>query len=160
MDLLEKKNRKVKQLSKKQQEILETEEEKDEGVLSMLDDADYENFLYGEVNILGEPFKIYVIPRRFDRGLAENPDLEGYTDYTVNKIVCEDLADSEGSDNQEDVDVVIRRIIRHEVLHAFLFRCGLDANSDWARNEELVDFFAIKFPDLSALYQVLEIDKK
>lgn len=53
-------------------------------------------------------------------------------------------------------------ILRHEILHAFLFESGLDASSiatygAWAINEEMVDWFAIQSPKIFAAYQNLGI---
>ena len=38
--------------------------------------------------------------------------------------------------------------MRHEIIHAFLCESGLAENSDWATNEELVDWIAIQAPKL------------
>ncbi|MFD1464645.1 hypothetical protein ACFQ4L_00875 [Lapidilactobacillus mulanensis] len=37
---------------------------------------------------------------------------------------------------------------RHELIHAFLCESGLAENSDWAQNEEVVDWIARQFPKL------------
>ncbi len=42
---------------------------------------------------------------------------------------------------------------RHEIIHAFLFESGLAENSEWAQNEEMVDFFAIQFPKLMEVFK-------
>jgi len=44
-------------------------------------------------------------------------------------------------------------VIRHELIHAFLFKSGLDACAEWARNEEMVDWLAIQFPKLMKAFQ-------
>ena len=41
-----------------------------------------------------------------------------------------------------------KQVIRHEIIHAFVFESGLDTCSDWAKNEEMVDWIAIQFPKL------------
>lgn len=33
----------------------------------------------------------------------------------------------------------------HEIIHAFLFESGLHSNSEWAENEEMIDWFALQF---------------
>ena len=40
--------------------------------------------------------------------------------------------------------IVGKKVIRHELVHAFLFESGLSVNS-WADNEEIVDWIAIQF---------------
>jgi len=49
--------------------------------------------------------------------------------------------------DQQDLDSVTRKNIRHELIHAFLSESGLWANCDWAK-EEMVDWLAIQFPKL------------
>ena len=51
-----------------------------------------------------------------------------------------------------DLEHYKRKVIRHELLHAVLFESGLSCNS-WGENEEIVDWFAIQFPKLEALFQ-------
>ena len=34
------------------------------------------------------------------------------------------------------------------MIHAFLHESGLAVNSDWAQNEEMVDWFALQAPKL------------
>lgn len=56
-----------------------------------------------------------------------------------------------------------KRVLRHEVLHAFLFESGLADDSDrcddagWAVNEEMVDWFARMAPKIFKVYQELGI---
>jgi hypothetical protein len=46
-----------------------------------------------------------------------------------------------------DLESVKKRILRHELIHAFLYESGLDQCS-WADNEEMIDFFAISLPKI------------
>jgi len=43
----------------------------------------------------------------------------------------------------EDLEKYRKQVIRHELVHAFLFESGLDASS-WGKNEEIVDWIAIQ----------------
>ena len=52
-----------------------------------------------------------------------------------------------------------KRTIRHEITHAILFESGLDHNTEWARNEEIVDFIAIQFPKLLEIFKSIEVEK-
>lgn len=38
-----------------------------------------------------------------------------------------------------------KKVLRHEIIHAFLGESGLREESEWAENEEMVDWFAIQF---------------
>ena len=49
------------------------------------------------------------------------------------------------------------KVIRHEIVHAFLYESGLDVNSlsggAWAKNEEMVDWMAIQIPKILKAFQ-------
>ena len=60
----------------------------------------------------------------------------------------------------KDLEWYEKKILRHEIIHAFLFESGLAENSatseSWATNEEMVDFFAIQFPKILSIYEELQ----
>ena len=63
-----------------------------------------------------------------------------------------------GKDPDETIEAKQREIIRHELVHAFLNESGLRYNSlptdgAWAKNEEMVDWFAIQFPKMLKAFQ-------
>ena len=79
----------------------------------------------------------------------------GYCDYTGRRIVV--LAEPRKNDSMDDFKVEQQRIIRHEILHAFLCESGLIGNTysvenGWAKNEEMVDWFAIQSPKIYKVY--------
>lgn len=47
-------------------------------------------------------------------------------------------------------------VVRHEVIHAFLFESGADR---LAQDEDLVQFLAVQAPKLFELFKRLEVDK-
>ena len=51
------------------------------------------------------------------------------------------------------MDIQRKKNVRHELVHAFLFECGLAENSNWAQNEELVDWIAIQGPKIYKAWQ-------
>lgn len=55
-------------------------------------------------------------------------------------------------DPKEYRPIHTKNALRHEIIHAFFYESGLDTSSlryeAWARNEEMVDFFAIQFPKI------------
>lgn len=81
----------------------------------------------------------------------EDPAFEkskGYTDEILRTIVIEN---EKVSDNPMDYNLQAQyldkqRVMRHEVVHAYLFEAGLGESScgvdAWAVNEEMVDWFA------------------
>lgn len=91
------------------------------------------------VHILGT---VYTVKEQSE---GENERLEscdGYCDWTTKEIVIE--REMEG--NLTDMDVYIRKVTRHEIVHAFLLESGLHESSaavdSWAWNEEMVDWIA------------------
>lgn len=61
-------------------------------------------------------------------------------------------------DPDEKIEAKQREIIRHELTHAFLNESGLRYNSHtpdgaWAKNEEMVDWFAIQFPKMLKAFE-------
>ena len=44
-------------------------------------------------------------------------------------------------------------MLRHEIVHAFLYESGLDVSSEWARNEEIVDWIALQTPKLQKAFE-------
>ncbi len=100
------------------------------------------------VNILGTEYTIESRKRHKDTRLKEN---DAYCDDSVKKIV---LAVFEpDNDNKQDMHAVLRKVTRHEIIHAFLCESGLAENSEWAQNEELVDWIAIQGPKIYKAWQ-------
>ena len=102
------------------------------------------------VNILGSEWTITF------RGEDDDPklmDRDGYCDESVREIVVESF-EKEMHDAQACADMrkIQRNTIRHELVHAFLFESGLGACSEWAQNEEMVDWIARQFSKLAKAF--------
>lgn len=71
------------------------------------------------------------------------------TPYKVNFKSLEDCSGLTDFKNKEiSIDTEVwnaEKTILHELIHAFLYESGLHNNSDWAINEECIDWFAIQF---------------
>ena len=78
----------------------------------------------------------------------------GYCDSTTKRIVIANLVPEPESGINEQPTV--GRLLRHEIIHGFLYESGLDDNSDWACDEELVDWIALQFPKLQAAFEQAE----
>lgn len=57
----------------------------------------------------------------------------------------------------ENLQEFEKKVLRHEVIHAFLGESGLRNNSYWAENEEMVDWLAIQAPKIFKTFQELGI---
>ena len=92
------------------------------------------------IKILGSAWEISVRSYKDDPLLG---DCDGYCDWTTRTIVVE--REIKGG-NLADMDAYVRKVIRHEIVHAFLFESGLGHASHkskcWAVDEEVVDWFA------------------
>lgn len=100
------------------------------------------------VSILGTPYKI--IREKFG-----NEDIDGETDYTSHQIRIR----TDNINKLVDFDVLMKKQLRHEIIHAFMAESGLQANFEHYRqfghDETTVDWFAIQFPKiLEAFKQV------
>ena len=92
-----------------------------------------------KINILGSEWTIIERPEAEDKRLD---GCDGYCDWTTREIVVE----REMQGNLGDMEAYIRKVKRHEIVHAFLVESGLaecSGTSDaWAMNETMVDWIA------------------
>lgn len=99
-----------------------------------------------KVNVLGVKYDLTVCTDREERRLF---GCDGFCDETTKEIFVESYQNYKNDwDSKQDVSVQTKKVKRHEIIHAFLSESGLAENSEWARNEEMVDFFAIQFPKM------------
>lgn len=105
-----------------------------------------------KVNILGT--KYTVKSEDYDNDELKGKNRMGYCFFDAKLIVIEDLNTDDEWKNESDKVKEIRRniILRHEIIHAFLFESGLLQNSSecdaWALNEEMVDWIALQAPKI------------
>lgn len=111
------------------------------------------------INILGTEYKIEYKTKKQDKRLQ---DVDGYCDYSTKTIVCvKRTKEDEHPMDLGDLKFIDNRILRHEIIHAFMYESGLWCNSYgvscWAENEEMTDWFAIQFPKIYKIYEELGI---
>lgn len=91
------------------------------------------------------------------RTKAQAPDLDdcdGYCDTSVKRCVVRKYtaAERRAPGTKKDLDAYMRKCMRHELVHAFLYESGLSVNGmspeSWPTNEEMVDWMAIQGPKL------------
>lgn len=94
------------------------------------------------VNILGTEYRIVFATEEQDEKFDEFMD--GYTDPTVKVIAIRKI--QEENDSVANIKIYEKKVIRHEIVHAFLYESGLAECSmraeNWAVNEEIVDWIA------------------
>lgn len=100
------------------------------------------------VNVLGTKYQIKESNKEEDSYLET---MDGYCDTSTKTIVIDTFQNTHGS--QKNLDEYRRQVIRHELVHAFLFESGLSGCS-WADNEEMVDWIAIQFPKMMETFMI------
>ena len=106
------------------------------------------------VNILGTEYEIIIDAP--DEMLPE--DADGAMDHSVKRIVVAKFESDR--DSVKDLDVYRKKVLRHEIIHAFLFESGLWNNSGnvtaWGQSEEITDWFAIQSPKIIKVFEEME----
>ena len=113
------------------------------------------------INILGIDYRVLIAKMDDDDNLGK-ANADGYCDHCSRKIVIADFEDSKHFtwENEEDKDRYAKRVLRHEIVHAFFSESGLSENSlvyqgSWCKNEEMVDWFAIQSPRIMNAFKEL-----
>ena len=99
------------------------------------------------VHILGTEYKIRILEEgnyQYDR------EADGWCDTTSKELLIFNYKQS--AESVKDLVAYQRKVLRHEIIHAFLYESGLWQNADgskcWAKNEEMVDWIAIQEPKM------------
>ena len=103
------------------------------------------------VSVLGTEYRIFYETKE------SNPKMEGSKGYTelCAKEIHIDRSWFEGSKDDPNPELLLKdlylegiKVIRHELVHAFILESGLSECCAWAENEELVDWIARQFPKM------------
>lgn len=104
-----------------------------------------------EMNILGTQYKVLYEDFPYDM------ECDGLCDVTTHEIkVRKNNVNKVGN-----MDELIKRVLRNEIIHAFMFESGL--GFDWQHSEEFghdettVDWFATQAPKIYKVYLELGI---
>ena len=112
-----------------------------------------------KINVLGTEYKIFSKSEEKEIRLKEN---WGFTDFHTKEIFLRDDIENETENSCKNLIDFKKKVLRHEIIHAFLYESGLRENSyksySWAENEEMVDWFAIQFPKILKVYKELKIE--
>ena len=111
-----------------------------------------------KINILGTEYQIETHKVSEDSYLEDNK-LSGYCGEEEKIIVVADMSEEKyfPNMNEREQETYRKRVLRHEIIHAFLNESGLSDSSNrfdgaWAKNEEMVDWFAIQSPKIYDVY--------
>lgn len=78
-------------------------------------------------------------------------DTDGFTDWTTRLICVSDVPDNCDC-NLDDPLEYVKKVIRHEIVHAFMFESGLAESwehQELGQEEMTVDWIAIQLPKIS-----------
>lgn len=101
------------------------------------------------VHVLGEEYTLDFVHEEYDEGLKT---CDGYCDETIRHLSVKKYKRGEPGEKKR-LELQEQKNHRHEIIHAFLFESGLAENSEWAQNEEMIDWFAIQAPKLVKAWQ-------
>lgn len=107
-----------------------------------------------KINILGTE---YTIQKHLGQDDERLNGCDGYCDWTTKNIV---LAQNVEGSNLGDMTCYMKKVLRHEIIHAFFLESGLHECSGetaaWAANETMVDWFARQGPKIYKAWQEAE----
>ena len=116
-----------------------------------------ENMHDTKVSILGTEYEIRFVDDENDPKLADH---DGYCDSSAHLMVVSTMKNTDVM-SKANIGVYQKSVLRHEIVHAFLFESGFEGNSNgvphWDSNEEMVDWIAIQFPKINKVYKELEL---
>ena len=106
-----------------------------------------------EIDVLGTKYTITETSAQKDKFLEK---CDGYCDKTLKKIV---IITQDANCEIGDFGVYRRKILRHEIIHAFLFESGLHENfkhDEFGHDETTVDWIAVQFPKLYQAFKAAD----
>ena len=112
-----------------------------------------------KVNVLGSEWSVVFGTEKEYPSLSE---MDGYADFSIHQIVIDTMEKTDGQIGfKRDMTAYKKQVIRHEIIHAFLYESGLEACStssdNWAVNEEMVDWFAIQSPKIFEVFSEYDL---
>lgn len=108
-----------------------------------------------KINILGTEYTV-VMATAEERPKLKNSD--GYMDFSTKEVVVLKLEPDERT--VENLPEYTRKVLRHEITHAFFYESGLWCESgtaeSWATDETITDWFAIQSPKIFEAFKVAD----
>lgn len=98
-----------------------------------------------KVNVLGTEYTVKIVDESDDPILKKN---DGYCDDTTKTCVVANMKPDEMS--KGNLEEYQKKVIRHELIHAFLFESGL---SEMSYDETFVDWIAAQFPKIMETFK-------
>ena len=107
-----------------------------------------------KVNILGTEYTIKAV-KISECEMMQKERWAGCCGTESKEIIVADMSEESYFPymSDEEKDIYQRKVLRHEIIHAFLNESGLADSSStpeggWAKHEEMVDWFALQLPKI------------
>lgn len=112
------------------------------------------------VNILGSEYKIHFVDKFPDYLSDFEESANGLCNFYDRTIFVRKSFEKDTTEIGKEN--LYKRVLRHEIIHAFIFESGLSSDATyyscgWAENEEMVDWIAIQSTKIFKVFQYLEI---
>ena len=103
--------------------------------------------------------KIFILGERYTITTDEElKDCDGLADKSIRELkICKTLFEESIVGELQNKLMVVDKVARHEVIHAFLYESGLQECSNFDL-EQMVDWIAIMYPKMEKIFKKLEID--
>lgn len=96
--------------------------------------------------------EVMILGKRWTIKVMDVSDADGKCQFGIREIWIADDIDERAID--------IKAVIRHEIIHAFMFESGLGYNFEWDKAQEtIVDWFALQYPKISKVFKKFGVDK-
>ncbi len=103
-----------------------------------------------KINVLGTEYDIEPLEERDETMNLMGCD--GYADNSVKEIKVLKIKNDGDVTKQKNPAKYQNTVLRHELIHAFLFESGIELGMQF-HSEECVDFFAMQFPKLVKMFE-------
>ena len=107
-----------------------------------------------KVNILGTEYTVNTV-KISECEMLQKERRAGCCAIESKEIIVADVSEESYFPymSDEEKEIYRRKILRHEIIHAFLNESGLSDSSStpdggWAKHEEMIDWFAIQSPKI------------
>lgn len=101
-----------------------------------------------KISILGTEYTVFEEKERDNKIFK---DCDGYCDTSIKEIhICIEDEDEKDINSLQNQEYYKLRVLRHEIIHAFLYESGL---SDICKNEKIVEYFAIQLPKINKVIE-------
>ena len=115
-------------------------------------------------DIMGTPYTFSLEIQDEDPCLARDDSIDGYCDSDLKRLVVARFDNPRSwkrKFNENWYQAHEKYLMRHEVIHAYLFESGLGTsagvyNRSWSMNEEMIDWFALNLPKINRTIAEIE----